>query len=225
MGNGGPMRERSETQQRLVEAARIVMINSGIEGCTQQRICKEAGLTRGAFYSNYATKEELFTHVARDAYARIIERLDEIVERWAAQPSTQPGGQPEVKVAEFLGSAQVELGLNREFFILHNELLSRAAREPEWALQFREINRDFVLRVAQVLELIVNEVGRTLDRRPEAVAQAVIGITLRVTGVSAWKTELINDNDTFEPRGTMLEADDIVDMILTLLFACSKPMV
>ena len=123
------MRERSETQQRLVEAARIVMINSGIEGCTQQRICKEAGLTRGAFYSNYATKEELFTHVARDAYARIIERLDEIVERWAAQPSTQPGGQPEVKVAEFLGSAQVELGLNREFFILHNELLSRAARE------------------------------------------------------------------------------------------------
>ncbi len=82
-----------------------------------------------------------------------------------------------------------------------------------------------MLRVAQVLELIVNEVGRTLDRRPEAVAQAVIGIALRVTGVSAWKTELINDNDTFEPRGTMLEADDIVDMILTLLFACSKPMV
>lgn len=218
------MGERAKTQERLVDAARAVIITSGIEGCTQQRICKEAGLTRGAFYSNYATKEELLTHVAKDAYERIIKRLDDVVSLWsAAAGATGSAADPATKVAEFLGSAQVKLGLNREFFILHNELLSRAAREPEWALQFREINRAFVLRVARVLELIVGEVGRTLDRRPEAVAQAVIGIALRATGVSAWKTELSSESKDYERRGTMLEGDDIVDMILTLLFACSKP--
>ena len=84
------MRERSETQQRLVEAARIVMINYGIEGCTQQRICKEAGLTRGAFYSNYATKRSFSPTWRGTLTPGIIERLDEIVERWAAQPQHSP---------------------------------------------------------------------------------------------------------------------------------------
>ncbi|WJZ01521.1 TetR/AcrR family transcriptional regulator [Corynebacterium freiburgense] len=218
------MSDRLQTQRRLVESARAVIIEHGIEGCTQQRICKDAGLTRGAFYSNYASKEELFTHVAQDAYQRIIRKLDQVVEHWTA-PTPDPVNEAEakVRVTKFLSQAQADLGLTREFFILHNELLSRAARVPEWAIQFKDINRDFVLRVSKVLELIVQHVGRTLSYRPEAIAQAVIGITLRATGVSAWKTELILEDGPFERRGTMLESEDVVHMVLSLLFACSEP--
>lgn len=218
------MTDRLQTQRRLVEAARAVIIQHGIEGCTQQRICKEAGLTRGAFYSNYASKEELFTNVAQDAYQRIISRLDKVVEHWTLLvPDELDPADTQARVRGFLTQAQADLGLTREFFILHNELLSRAARVPEWALQFKDINRDFVLRVSQVLELIVKHVGRTLNYRPEAIAQAVIGITLRATGVSAWKNELILENGKSEFRGTMLESDDVVNMVLALLFACSEP--
>ena len=219
------MSSRLRTQQRLVEAARNVIVHHGIEGCTQERICKEAGLTRGAFYSNYASKEDLFSHVAQDAYERIIHRLDSVVTSWSGSiPAAPDEIDAAQKVSMFLSRAQVELGLTRELFILHNELLSRAARVPEWALQFREINRQFVLRVAQVLELIVNQVGRTLNRRPEAITQAVLGIALRTSGISAWKIEIRQPNRAIEHPNGILQDEDAVEMILTLLLACSEPL-
>ncbi|MDO5077810.1 TetR/AcrR family transcriptional regulator [Corynebacterium sp.] len=219
------MSSRLQTQQRLVEAARSVIVEYGIEGCTQQRICKQAGLTRGAFYSNYAAKEDLFTHVAQDAYQRIISRLDQVVASWSGEDSVAVGeADAGARICMFLSRAQVELGLTRELFILHNELLSRAARVPEWALQFREINRKFVLRVSQVLELIVNQVGRTLNRSPEAITHAVLGIALRSAGISAWKIEVYPHNHAIKHTNGILDDEDAVDMILTLLIACSEPL-
>ena len=55
------MSTRSETTRRLRDAARAAVVADGIGGCRIDRICKRAGLTRGAFYSNYSNLEELLS--------------------------------------------------------------------------------------------------------------------------------------------------------------------
>ena len=227
------MHSRPETEARLITAARKVIVESGFEGCTLERICSAAGFTRGAFYSNFADKEALFTLVVKDEYSRLISLLSTVTDEWIneilgiedlSQPQAIPEEQAMAKVGVFLMLTREKIGLDREFLVLHNELLARAAREPQWALQFMEFNRDFVVGVGNAMELMLNHVGRDLIKRPEAVAQAVIGITMRYTGVSVWKDELAEADTSHSPRGTMLELEDIVDLVLTLLQASSRPM-
>src|SRR5699024_12550186 len=52
-------RNRSATRERLLTAARRVMVEQGIQGASVERICEAAGFTRGAFYSNFETKDDL----------------------------------------------------------------------------------------------------------------------------------------------------------------------
>ena len=53
-------RRRAETQGRLVQAAFHVFAREGFGRSTVEQICESAGFTRGAFYSNFASLDELF---------------------------------------------------------------------------------------------------------------------------------------------------------------------
>jgi AcrR family transcriptional regulator len=50
---------RDETRQRIIAAAADVFAERGVAGTTVEQITLAAGFTRGAFYSNFTTKEEL----------------------------------------------------------------------------------------------------------------------------------------------------------------------
>ena len=50
---------RAATRDRLVEAALGVFAEKGVLGASVEEICEAAGFTRGAFYSNFASKDEL----------------------------------------------------------------------------------------------------------------------------------------------------------------------
>jgi AcrR family transcriptional regulator len=51
---------RGRTRERLLDAAYEVFAESGVHAATVEHITDRAGFTRGAFYSNFSTKEELF---------------------------------------------------------------------------------------------------------------------------------------------------------------------
>ena len=55
---------RAETRRRLVEAARVIIGQKGFRSATLDEIAREAGLTKGAVYDNFASKDELFLTVA-----------------------------------------------------------------------------------------------------------------------------------------------------------------
>ncbi|AOZ72882.1 hypothetical protein BK816_05900 [Boudabousia tangfeifanii] len=220
------MTGRADTVERLIAATRVVLIEHGFAGATLERICSEAGFTRGAFYSSVGDKDTLFSIVAEDEYVHSIQRLQTVSKKWEAElhPTVLKRGEAGAVMAQLLPSALEAIGLGRDFFILHNEFLVRAAREPAWGLQFRDINRDFVLSLSSVLTQILGAVGRVPSVRPEALSQAVIGIALRATGVDAWRHELPQlDPNSPTPRGTMLDQSDISALIINLLTACSAP--
>ncbi|QGF23226.1 TetR/AcrR family transcriptional regulator [Raineyella fluvialis] len=50
---------RAETRQRLLDGAVGVFADRGVLAASVEEICDRAGFTRGAFYSNYGSKNEL----------------------------------------------------------------------------------------------------------------------------------------------------------------------
>ena len=54
------MEEEKGTQERILEAAREEFLEKGFERASLRRIVKEAGVTTGAFYRYYPTKEALW---------------------------------------------------------------------------------------------------------------------------------------------------------------------
>ena len=82
---------RDEQQQRtrtaLVDAAGKVFIERGFTGASVEAIAAEAGYTRGAFYANFTSKEELFVEVLQrriyDVYRQIGERAQDPERRFS----------------------------------------------------------------------------------------------------------------------------------------------
>jgi AcrR family transcriptional regulator len=61
---------RQRTREELVAAARRVFTREGFHGASLDQIADEAGYTKGAVYSNFAGKDELFLAVLDDHLAR-----------------------------------------------------------------------------------------------------------------------------------------------------------
>jgi AcrR family transcriptional regulator len=53
-------RRRAETRQRLLDAALLVFAEEGFGRASVEDVCERAGYTRGAFYSNFGSLDELF---------------------------------------------------------------------------------------------------------------------------------------------------------------------
>src|SRR5207249_249226 len=70
---------RAETRQQLFEAAAKVFQETGIGAASIDAIAEAAGLTRGAFYSNFANKDELIVAMLEDHVERSV-RLHRLID-------------------------------------------------------------------------------------------------------------------------------------------------
>lgn len=62
-------------RERILEAAEICFARSGFHRCTMHEICKEAGISPGALYVYYSSKEELIAGLAERDRAQFLERF------------------------------------------------------------------------------------------------------------------------------------------------------
>lgn len=90
-----PMTKRREnTRARLLDAAAAVFAEIGLEGASVEAICERAGFTRGAFYSNFDSKDELFLQLAsvlaEKRLALVRARIDEFVESGLLSNNADP---------------------------------------------------------------------------------------------------------------------------------------
>lgn len=71
---------RAQTRERLLASAAIVFTREGYGGASCDRIAEEAGYSKGALYSNFASKDELFfamfDHYGRSQASELCQRLD-----------------------------------------------------------------------------------------------------------------------------------------------------
>src|SRR5229473_567682 len=72
---------RDDTREKLFEAAARVFEEQGIGGASIEAIAAAAGLTRGAFYSNFKSKDELIIAMLEDHVAQSIQRNLDLLAR------------------------------------------------------------------------------------------------------------------------------------------------
>ena len=108
-----------------------MFVERGYLGASVEAICTEAGFSRGAFYSNFKTKEDLF--------AELLQRRTFHLYREMAARSADPESRPSLReVGEQLAAIQAHPD-GRWLFRLWLELLAHAGRDE----RFREIAAGF----------------------------------------------------------------------------------
>jgi AcrR family transcriptional regulator len=70
-----PKRRREVTRPLLLSGALRAIAKHGWNGASVEIICAEAGFTRGAFYSNFASKDELGLTLYRGRAAQVIDLI------------------------------------------------------------------------------------------------------------------------------------------------------
>lgn len=64
------------TRKCLLEAAARIFSKQGLDGASIDEVAQTAGYTKGAFYANFKSKEELFLVMLDERFSAEIERLD-----------------------------------------------------------------------------------------------------------------------------------------------------
>jgi AcrR family transcriptional regulator len=72
---------RDDTCEKLFEAAARVFEEQGIGGASIEAVAAAAGLTRGAFYSNFNSKDELIIAMLEDHVEQSVRRNLDLLER------------------------------------------------------------------------------------------------------------------------------------------------
>jgi len=123
---------REETREKLFQAAAGAFEEHGIGAASIEAIAAAAGLTRGAFYSNFADKDELIIAMLEDHVDRSIRHHRELI----AQHRT-----PEDFIAALRASDRNRRDPLGRAPLLHIELILFAARSerrrPELAKRLR----------------------------------------------------------------------------------------
>lgn len=94
---------RALTRAKLLASARVVVAREGYEGASVDRIAEEAGFSKGAFYSNFNSKEDIVlelleTHSQQDVMeiAEILGdskdplHMIEVISKWSHERSSDP---------------------------------------------------------------------------------------------------------------------------------------
>ncbi|MGW1052514.1 TetR/AcrR family transcriptional regulator [Streptomyces sp. NPDC002521] len=116
-------RRRAATRARLLEAAFEVFAARGFGRVSIEEVCEAAGFSRGAFYSNFATLDELF-------FALYQERADLIASQ-VAEALAQDG--PGLDVPASVDRVTEVLLLDVDWLLVKTDFLVHAARDPEVA--------------------------------------------------------------------------------------------
>jgi AcrR family transcriptional regulator len=162
--------KQAETRQRLLDAAERVFLRRGLQGSSVEEIAAEAGYTRGAFYSNFKSKDELFVELL---HTRVYDRYAELARETGAQPGT---ARERLRWGiERVRDVQRGEGGNW-LFRLWLECLTQAARDEDFrklAASFWSGNRALL---AEQTEATLKEVGRKAPLPPAQIATAMIAL-------------------------------------------------
>jgi AcrR family transcriptional regulator len=161
--------KQARTRAALLDAAARMFVERGFQGASVEAIAAEAGFTRGAFYSNFATKEELFAELLQD---RVYTLYRDMAER--AGRSDRPSLR---EVGERLAEIQADSD-GHWLFRLWLEVLAHAGRDPQFrtiAAGFWSANRALS---AQAIARAYADAGTAPPASPEDLASAMIALDI-----------------------------------------------
>ncbi len=182
---------RAQTRARLLQAASEVFAEHGYDRASLDDVAAAAGLTKGAVYSSFASKDELF-------YALMRERIDERLALVAAAVDRQTTLSDTTRDA---GAGLAELIFSQaDWHLLFVEFWARAVRDASLREEFARQRRSARELIARFLEQQAARLGIELPAPADQLAVAVLALS---NGIAI---EWLADRDTVDPSvfGTTL---------------------
>lgn len=200
-----PSRRRENTRTRLMDAAAEMFAEVGIDAASVEAICERAGFTRGAFYSNFASKDELFLALcarsAETTIAAVRERVTSIEDR-----GLETAGDVMHLVQEVLEAT----GDDRLDVLLGAETRLQALRNPDFAQAYLALNQGLGESVTQLVHDITVARGLALRVPAEVATELLLAVW-----ISTSETALLTGQSTAVSRAQLGERlSQIVRLIL-----------
>jgi AcrR family transcriptional regulator len=163
---------QAQTRRELLGAASRVLAERGVQGASVEQIAAEAGYTKGAFYANFASKDELLLTMLEERFTERAEIIDELLARDAPLiDQAREGGD------EFLRYVRGDRDWERLFF----EFATHAARNEEF-------RRELVARYRALLERLTTAIATRADAAeftpPGDVARFALMVFVAANGVA-----------------------------------------
>ena len=163
-GDAGTKR-RAETRGRLIDAATEVFAEKGYGQVTIKDVCAAAGYTRGAFYSQFESLEELLCVVYRQWTARIADQVR----------SASEVGDPVNDLPRIIARIVETLLLERDWLLIKADLLSVAARNPELAQRWSHHRAKLRMVIEELLTATGIDLHESIGTESET-ARAIIAL-------------------------------------------------
>ncbi|MCZ2837861.1 TetR/AcrR family transcriptional regulator [Modestobacter sp. VKM Ac-2985] len=149
-----PKRRREATVERLLDAALETFAEQGFAAASVEDICSRGGLTRGAFYSSFTSKDELFEALMTREVERDLARVAELLAGLADEPDPLAAA-----VDRVLGAFRCD----RTWALVVTEYTLHAARNPEAAEVLRRHDEQVGSRLADLVDRMAAEAGLTFS--------------------------------------------------------------
>ncbi len=187
--------QRQAKLQAILGAALEVFSEKGFADARLDDVAARAGVTKGALYWNFPSKQELFFALLDE---RVDSRVRSLLEQFEAASSEED---PAAAVSR--GVADV-VDDERQLVLLMQEYWSLAARDPE--LRGRYVERQRMLRrlVAHTVEARHATTGVPLTTSPDRLATGIAALTYGLA------IERVADPDTVP--------DDLLGELIDLLY-------
>jgi TetR/AcrR family transcriptional repressor of nem operon len=166
-------RQAAENRQAVINVASRLFRGRGFDGIGLKDLMKGAGLTQGAFYKQFASKEDLASQASKRA-------LESASSRWSAAAAANP--------EDPLG-AVIAFYLSMEHRDERMDGCPVAALGSDAARQGTDVKASFEVGVKEYLEVLGRMVAETDGRKPEGKAMAVLSTMVGAVTLS----RVVND--------------------------------
>ena len=168
---------RLETRTRLLDSAAQLFARGGYEGASVDLIAESAGYSKGAFYSNFESKEAIFLELL-DAHKR---REIDALARLLAQDV------PASELVSLIRNSESSRVSDFDFGLLSAEFQLQACRDKTFAKTYAKLHRTHRDTMAGLVAKLFAKLNRIPPSDPKDFADIIMALT---TGLSLQATSM-----------------------------------
>jgi AcrR family transcriptional regulator len=184
-----PERRRRQTREHLLEAAARVLAERGYHGASLDEVAAAAGFTKGAVYSNFKNKEDLFIALLEWLHDREMAEL-----RKTLAKSEIP---PESRLTDFVALMRDQLVVSQTpgaWTALNLEFSLYAIRNEAVRVRLAEIERTLIESVAEIIQHERERRGIHLDETSTEVARIIQALIRGLSIMRAIDPEALDES-------------------------------
>lgn len=165
---------RRRTRARLLDAAFDVFAEQGVRAASVETIAERAGFTRGAFYSNFSSKEELFFALMEREKEMRLEQLDTGVAQFlrplVGEQGAELGDEDVIRTVTRILELQSD---DRRWWLVQAEFQLLALRDHSIAADYLRYQDEFFADLTEIVVEALASARRRFTIDPEGAVRVI----------------------------------------------------